>query len=150
MLKEMEIVKRLSQAIKELNEVNENLRALHLIREKRESKRVLEERIKRMEMSEEEYEEYLNSDENEVNVSELIMDKGLYFELTEAYIKRDKLLIEIEELKNLSFKFYKINGVLPTRVEVDKKANRTFVFDFDFEEMCLELKEFSKKLNNYL
>ena len=149
MKKEMEIVERLEKAIEELNEVNENLRALHLIREKRESKRALEERIKRLEMSEEEYEEYLNSDENEVNISELVMDKGLYFELTEAYIKRDKLIAEIEELKDLSFKFYKIKGGQP-RVEVDEEANRTFVFDFDFEEMCLELKEFSKKLNNYL
>ena len=138
----MEIVERLVKAVEELNEVNENLRALHLIREKREGKRALKERIKKLEMSEEEYDEYINSDENEVNVSELIMDKGLYFELTEAYIKRDKLMIKIEELKDLSYR--SLN-------ESFEKLERTIECSSDkMEEMCLELKEFSKKLNNYL
>ena len=142
MLKEMEIVKRLSQAIEELNKVNENLRELHLIREKRESKKVMEERIKRLEMSEEEYEEYLNSDENEVNISELVMDKGLYFELTEAYIKRDKLMIEIEELKELSYR--SLNKSF-------EKLERTIENSSGkMERMTLDFKEFSKNLNNYL
>lgn len=135
----MEIVKRLEKAVEELNEINENLRELHRIREKRESKKVLEERIKKLEMSEEEYEEYINSDENEVNVSELVMDKGLYFELTEAYIKRDKLLIEIEELSKRSLEI-SFDGL-------DK------IIDYYFnkiQEMALESKEFSKNLNNYL
>ena len=142
MKKEMEIVERLEKAIEELNEVNENLRALHLIREKRESKKVMEERIKRLEMSEEEYEEYLNSDENEVNISELVMDKGLYFELTEAYIKRDKLMIEIEELKELSYR--SLNKSF-------EKLERTIENSSGkMERMTLDFKEFSKNLNNYL
>lgn len=141
-LKEMEIVERLVKAVEELNEVNENLRELHRIREKREGKRLIEERIKKLEMSEEEYEEYINSDENEVNISELIMDKGLYFELVEAYIERDKLMIEIEELKELSYK--SLN-------ESFEKLERTIEDSSDrMEEMCLEFKEFSRELNNYL
>ena len=142
MLKElngMEIVERLEKAIEELNEVNENLRTLHLIREKREGKRVLEEKIKKLEMTEEEYEYYINS----VNVSELVMSKGLYFELCEAYIKRDKLMIEIEELKDLLYR--------RSLSESFKELERTIKDSFDkIERICVEFKEFSIKLNNYL
>ena len=138
----MEIVERLEKAVEELNEVNKNLRELHRIREIREGKRALEERIKKMEMSEEEWIEYINSDENSVDISELVMDRGLYFELTEAYIKRDKLMIEIEELKELSYK--KLN-------ESFSRLERTIEDSSDrMEEMCCEFKEFSKNLNNYL
>ena len=141
-LTSMEIVERLAKAVEELNGVNENLRALHLIREKREGKKLMEERIKKLQMSEEEYMEYINSDKNEVNVSELVMDKGLYFELCEAYIKRDKLMIEIEELKDLSYR--SLNESF-SRLErsIEDSSDR-------MERICVELKEFSKKLNNYL
>ena len=142
MKKEMEIVERLSQAIKELNEVNENLRELHLIREKRESEKLIEELNKKLEMTEEEYEEYINSNENEVDIVELVLSKGLYFEITEAYIKRDKLMIEIEELKELSYR--SLNKSF-------EKLERTIENSSGkMERMTLDFKEFSKNLNNYL